>query len=385
VVSWNNGLLITHRGVFHPNPLINVFRIGLRQFSWWILRPLIYFLARFTFFAAKAGSNLSNQISLPRKVSILCCWLNPFTADEVRQWQACGVTSIPDLLEKIPNRQSYLVHAQRRACWPLNCKPALELLHHKDRLLALAPQAWIKPYLALAIPSGDGEGALPPWWQEALLTHGVVIKPNCGNASRAIVHYFVRQGSLEVRVLFDRPIEPVELDPVEWTPQGLKRHWERLAGSHESALIQPYVIQHQALPQTDPAVVIRLTTQRADPQGEITVRQPVLEIPLSADPSSNDSYGPVIFMGLAGLVVPMPAVKLIPLQQAELDRWLAVVKQPPAVILACLEGAREMHRRLPPIDSVAWDWIPAPTGPILLEGNGNHGLMMDQMLEMLST
>ena len=38
-----------------------------------------------------------------------------------------------------------------------------------------------------------------------------------------------------------------------------------------------------------------------------------------------------------------------------------------------------MHAYLPPIDQVAWDWIPASPNPVLLEGNGGFGLLVPQM------
>jgi hypothetical protein len=43
-----------------------------------------------------------------------------------------------------------------------------------------------------------------------------------------------------------------------------------------------------------------------------------------------------------------------------------------------------MHALLPPIDQVAWDWIPADPEPLLLEGNGGFGLLVPQLWEHLA-
>ena len=44
-----------------------------------------------------------------------------------------------------------------------------------------------------------------------------------------------------------------------------------------------------------------------------------------------------------------------------------------------------MHQRLPAIDQVAWDWIPASPHPLLLEGNGGFGLLVPQLFAQLNT
>jgi hypothetical protein len=46
---------------------------------------------------------------------------------------------------------------------------------------------------------------------------------------------------------------------------------------------------------------------------------------------------------------------------------------------ACLKAAKAMHGLLPPIDQVAWDWIPAEPEPMLLEGNGGFGLLVPEL------
>ena len=62
----------------------------------------------------------------------------------------------------------------------------------------------------------------------------------------------------------------------------------------------------------------------------------------------------------------------------------AVVAHRPPELLACLEASMALHQALPPIDAVAWDWIPAAPQPLLLEGNGGFGLLVPQLWQELA-
>ena len=42
-----------------------------------------------------------------------------------------------------------------------------------------------------------------------------------------------------------------------------------------------------------------------------------------------------------------------------------------------------MHQRLPPIDQVAWEWIPSEPEVQLIEGNFCFGLMVPQMFKVM--
>jgi hypothetical protein len=42
-----------------------------------------------------------------------------------------------------------------------------------------------------------------------------------------------------------------------------------------------------------------------------------------------------------------------------------------------------MHQRLPPIDQVAWEWIPSEPEVKLIEGNSGFGLMVPQMFKVM--
>ena len=54
-----------------------------------------------------------------------------------------------------------------------------------------------------------------------------------------------------------------------------------------------------------------------------------------------------------------------------------------SVFKKCIEASIEMHKKIPPIDKVAWDWIPKKNEPTLLEGNSNFSLLIPQAFELL--
>ena len=81
-----------------------------------------------------------------------------------------------------------------------------------------------------------------------------------------------------------------------------------------------------------------------------------LEVPLSS--------GDVIFLGTDGLVLPKPGDPRTFQHTQELQQWQELLASGNGKeIQACLAAAITMHALLPPIDRVAWDWIPAEPAP----------------------
>jgi hypothetical protein len=107
------------------------------------------------------------------------------------------------------------------------------------------------------------------------------------------------------------------------------------------------------------------------------VREAWLEVPLCE--------GAVAFISADGVSLPNPGEPLTAAQQDALDRWTQQLQSgAPLCVRACLEAAAAMHQRLPAIDQVAWDWIPASPEPLLLEGNGGFGLLVPQLFARLN-
>jgi hypothetical protein len=158
----------------------------------------------------------------------------------------------------------------------------------------------------------------------------------------------------------------------------LLAHWHHISRSQEPALAAPYLCHSAELPATEPSVVVRVITARLSPEEPVGVRKAWLEVPLG--------NGSVAFISLDGDSLPKPGSPLSAAESSNLDQWTRQLKTgAPFSVRACLAAATTMHGQLPPIDQVAWDWIPADPQPLLLEGNGGFGLLVPQLFAHLES
>ena len=340
----------------------------LQQLHWCLVRPWL---------APRRPKALT---PLPWSLSWRACWLNSYRFAEVTWWHALGVNSWAALSRQLPDSLVAAIHAERRASWPLQCQAALSLLSDKAALLELTPPPWRQPFAVLDQSSGVQSPAppVPPWWNPALSAGGLVLKPQRGHGGREVLRFRLTPSCLEQQALFrNLPADAPTLSPaVAPDPAQLLQHWQQLCRTQEPALAAPYLEHSPALPPADPAAVLRVITARATPDATISVQQAWLEAPLGS--------GPVAFLSLEGRCLPILGEPLTAEEQAALDHWQELLRAGvPPCLAACLEAATALHHLLPPIDQVAWDWIPADPYPLLLEGNGGFGLLVPQLLHAL--
>ncbi len=341
----------------------------LQQLHWWLTRPWL------------SPRRSSSQPILPWSLTVCACWLNSYGPAELAWWGALGVRSWAALSRQLPDSLVGAIHAERRASWPQQCQPALSQLSDKAALLELTPQPWRASFQVLdqnSLDQGGSGQTTPPWWNGALLAGGVVLKPQRGHGGRAVIRFRFTPSGLEQQALFrslpaDAPTLSLDVPP---DPAELLRHWQQLCRTGESALAAPYLVHSPRLPPADPAAVVRVITARSSPVAPITVQQAWLEAPLGS--------GPVAFLSLNGRCLPVLGDPLTPQEHAALDHWQELLRAGvPPCVAACLEAAAALHALLPPIDQVAWDWIPADPNPLLLEGNGGFGMLVPQMLQAI--
>ena len=354
----------------------------LQQLYWWFIRPL-----------RLRRRPPSAQQLLPWSLTVRACWLNSYRPAEVSWWWALGVRSWSQLGCYIPDSLAGAVHAKRRQHWPDQCRPALQLLADKAALLACTPERWRAAFTLLRLqqnihqPHGIDQGypEIPAWWWEALREEGVVLKPQRGHAGRGVIRFRWSGSALEQQALFRQlpanaphaaeAAPAADAEPP--TPAQLLAHWHRLCRSDEPALAAPYLSHSTDLPAADPAVVVRVITSRPSPDAPVAVRQAWLEVPLDE--------GAVAFISADGVSLPNPGKPLTAAKQDALDQWTQQLQTgAPLCVRACLDAAKAMHQRLPAMDQVAWDWIPASPEPLLLEGNGGFGLLVPQLFARLN-
>ena len=314
---------------------------------------------------------------IPWPLIVQACWLNSYRPAELAWWWATGERSWARLCRHAPDSLVGALHAQRRLTWPEQCRPALRLLGDKAALLDCTPERWRPSALLLGNDRVGQEAPLQPtpsWWDGALRGKGLVLKPQRGHAGRGVIRFRWTDNGLQQEALFRQlpdgsPSMAVDAPP---EPRALLEHWQRLCGGNEPALAAPYLSHSLELPATEPSVVMRVITAQASMDAAVAIHQAWLEVPLG--------QGSVAFLSVSGAALPHPGRSLAACEQAALKDWQQRLgAEPPACLGAVLEAARAMHALLPPIDQVAWDWIPAEPEPMLLEGNGGFGMLVPQL------
>ena len=347
-----------------PDPLWQLPVELLQQLHWWLVAPL------------RRGRYRPNA-ALPWDLRLRACWLNSYKAKELALWWAAGVRSWDELSTHTPDNLASRLHLQRRQKWPGKCRPALELLSDKAALLALTPSSWQSQFLRLKVPANTD--TFPDWWWDSLYRDGLVLKPLRGHAGRGVVRFRWEEDSLSQEGLFHRlpHTAPAWQATQPASPDLLHVHWQRITGRYEPALATPYLKQSPLLPDSNPSLVMRVITGHSAPDQAVRVIHAWLEAPLNS--------GLVIFLSIDGQVLPnKPGEPMTHDQTNQLKKWQElIISSNTEELQACLDASITMHHLLPPIDQVAWDWIPAKGKPQLLEGNGEFGLLVPQLFQHL--
>jgi|LakMenE01Jun11ns_1017448.scaffolds.fasta_scaffold9958344_3 hypothetical protein len=356
-------------------------KVALKQLSWWLVRPLLIHWLRKIHQQSRPIDAPPAPPPLPRRLALAACWLNSFRPYEVRLWQSLGITTWDSLSQKIPESHCGVAHAARRAHWPDQCNPAGAVLSNKAALLELADPAWRSPFLTLdriAPPEP------PDWWHQALTGPGLVLKPLQGNAGRGVVRFRFDGEQLLTEALGQAIKESKQVTGSAMSalsPLWLLEHWQQIIASQENALAMPFLQQGPSFPTSHPAAVVRVITEQTMPDAPIRMQIAWLRVPL---PTSQEGLALATLIDLQGQVLPWPLLSLNTEQQQQQDHWQSLLaKGPIAALERCLELSIAMHQRLPPIDQVAWEWIPSEPEVKLIEGNSGFGLMVPQMFMVM--
>lgn len=160
--------------------------------------------------------------------------------------------------------------------------------------------------------------------------------------------------------------------------------WRRLT-SLDDALVQPCLVHHPALAplaNTDDVITVRYISQwQGSSLGGYCAW---LEIPSGQNPSTGRTNYVTLPVDIHdGRLMPLPEKPGF--TNTELRRAHEIYGLVPEGTSVpgwsrLVESSHAVHRLFPDLWAVAWDWVPTPDGPVLLEGNTAWGVTMPQRL-----
>jgi len=395
-------LLLNHKAVSNSKEFLHKINFLLRRQPPWIWLSQRGFLSRLGFLSLtllplesiqqfrqwlqrslRPSPSINLVDSLPRSLVWRACWLNSYRPAELSMLWSAGLKSWQKVALQPPDNLSWALHGERRRNWPDGCRAALALLTDKAALLAATPDLWRAPFLLLQAdrtPQDFTCQQLPAWWQRSLIREGLVLKPQRGHGGRHVIRFRATPSGLQAQALFGAPPDAAALQPLQDlpAPHQLLACWQLLCATREPAIAAPYLSHSRELPATSPVVVVRVITVRTAPEAPIHMHLAWLEVPLEEEA--------VALISLKGRALPKPGDPFSWQQQQSIQEWRELLERGvPRCVADCLEASRVMHGLLPPIDQVAWDWIPASPQPLLLEGNGGFGLLVPRLFQLANT
>lgn len=160
--------------------------------------------------------------------------------------------------------------------------------------------------------------------------------------------------------------------------------WRQLTARGD-ALVQPCLGNHPRLAplaETDDAITVRYISHwRHETLDGLCAW---LEIPAGQDTATGRPvYGLLPVEMSSGRIQRLP--DLPGLTRIERDRANAIYRRLSTERTVpgwsrLVEASHEAHRRFHDVWAIAWDWVPTPEGPVLLEGNTGWGVTMPQRL-----
>ena len=348
--------------------LINLVFAVLQQFRWWFISPT-YFLRK---------GNLNHK--LPLSLLFKACWLNSFTIREVSTWLSIGIKNWDQISNNYPNNLSVHIHNQRRKDWAGNCRGAIKLLANKEKLLSITPKKWTTPFMLIndkGIKVNPYISLKPKWWDKSLKGKGIILKPNQGSAAKGIIHfkYNLKSKILSQEFFFTNKKEKISscIYSAISNPIDLFKIYKEQYNNNDLIIATPYLTQGRKFPKTFPSVVLRIVTFKEEKSSTIKIDSAWFEIPL------ENTIG---IISIRNKIVPLGLDRISIKQKKYLRHWRSLIRSNlKDIINDCLQASKVMHSKLPPIDSVAWDWIPTNTNPTLLEGNSHYALFIPQVIK----
>lgn len=297
--------------------------------------------------------------------------INNFSLYELNIWKNNGVNSWKDLNSYIPNKTSKNYHDFHRKKSQNNYKKSLNLLRQKETLLAIAPKKWKYPYEIMNFKNAVSKPKKK--WEDYLFKDGIILKPHCGFGGINVQHIYIKNDYIFRETLFnDNKISKSKYN--DYNFRKLISDYLFSLNEKENLLITPYIKSQLKMPRCYKTPVVRVITSFDDTsfKGKIIIKSVWVEVPL------EKKF--IIFIDNNNVNLNFKSNHLSKDQSKRILEWKLFIKTKRDIFFnKCLKASIFMHSKLPPINQVAWDWIPSNPEPFLLEGNSDFNLLVPQV------
>lgn len=376
LLSYPSSIAINKENIFfyrYGQRNIFWFPIELTNFFKWIVLGLFKYI-KFDFKSYKIN----------KKEFLLACIFNSFQPKELILLSKLDITTWDEIRKITPSNMINLINSEERLYWPNKCADAINLLNNKEKLYELTPKKW-RPYYITSFEYKNnlrGNASKNKFFQKIINNYikksGIIIKPNSGCRSKDIFIYKKFKNKVFYKNLFkvapDNGYKPTKINSEKI--EDFFDHWTKIT-KNKNLLLMNYVNSNSSFATSYPSPVIRVITEKKFRTENIKVINSWIEICIE-----NNFYFIELISGKCYSRKFNQFLKVS--QEYILREWikdLQIFKQ--IQFIKCLNASVEMHKKIPPINKVAWDWIPQDNNPILLEGNSNFNLLTPQLLNLL--
>lgn len=330
-----------------------------QQINWLILKPINY-------------ENLDRKnIKVPIFFYFLACRLNCFTKKELESWMVLGDMNWDQISTKIPFLLSGYFHKKRHSKNNNNYKKDISIIENKDILYEITPYQWKPNYLVYdcdkrkLIKKSRGKS----WVVNSLTKQGIITKPVNGSGGKDVYRFQVLKESLYREKLFTQKLEFIqnlsypleEVQILNLISRNLKNKF----------ILTPYIKANREMPNSCYTPVLRVITINRG-KNKFEILSSWIEISL---------FGKFVCINNSGYLTFSEKKNLSSSQQSLLSKWIDFISfNKFDMFKSCYKGSLFMHKKIPEIDQVAWDWIPSEKKPTLLEGNAFFSLLELQQL-----
>jgi len=298
--------------------------------------------------------------------------INCFKLSEVKYLHKLGVKNWELLSCFIPQNLSNHYHHYQRKDLEYSCTQSIKILKNKNKIHNLTPSKWKPPFIFFSKKKNKILNT-PNWLSKSLDNQGIILKPNSLNAGKNILKIHRKDSELIFVEIFSSKYKKYKknvTNPV--TTKDLINIWENHYGIKSDLLIMPYLNNNKIFPKSYSTAILRVITTFGDLK-KFNIDNVWWEIPLNhrniaiADINSNF----------------MPLIKELSEEETKIiENWSKFLKKDTKkrFISEALNASIKMHKKLPLIDTVAWDWI-IGNKLTLLEGNSSYGLLIPQSIK----